>query len=618
MEIYDESELTELELERQRNIIKNHEFMKSCGLSVKPLVFVRRSKVDLEKLYAYASSNDSDDQDDEWNGSSTTKKKKENYSRFVPDFKRKVRNPRKYLENVKKKSVAKKSSATITKSSSTITKRNENVKKKVENQPIRSRDQLCNKEESAEKKVERYPKRTNRKNYREDDVPDDDHYVFCEDCDEFYFGECTVHTSMLFLADKTQNTSDDKKSLATLPDGLEIKESLIPNAGLGVFATQKFDVGVRFGPYQGKKVRPDIPRDDIDTSYMWEIMKDGHVAYYVNGKDEDHGNWMRYINCSRVEVEQNLVAYQYHRHIYYRTYKPMEAGDELLVWYGDEYAKDLGIDLHADENQSKLQPGTSNRKNSKIISGEDFKCSRCLKKFEFNIYYDYHIKHSKCSNPENSDVITTKMKSAVSSGGGKRFACTVCEYKSKYKGDLKDHMRTHTKEKPFACTACEYKCSQSNHLKKHMRIHTNEKPFACTVCEYKCSQSNNLKKHMRIHTNEKPFACTVCEYKSSQRVSLQKHMRTHTNEKPFACTVCEYKCSVSSNLKKHMRTHTKEKSVACTVCELKFSQSVNLKRHMRTHTNEKPFACTVCEYKCSQSGSLKSHMRTHTNEKLFA
>jgi len=106
MEIYDESELTELELERQRNIIKNHEFMKSCGLLVKPLIFVRRCKIDLEKLYAYASSNDSDDQDDEWNGSSTAKKKKESNSRFVPDFKRKVRNPIKYLENVKKKSVA--------------------------------------------------------------------------------------------------------------------------------------------------------------------------------------------------------------------------------------------------------------------------------------------------------------------------------------------------------------------------------------------------------------------------------------------------------------------------------------------------------------------------------
>jgi len=168
------------------------------------------------------------------------------------------------------------------------------------------------------------------------------------------------------------------------------------------------------------------------------------------------------------------------------------------------------------------------------VSGEDFECSRCLKKFEFNIYYKYHMKHSKCSNHGNIDVTTIKMKSTVSSGGGKKFACTVCEYKSKDSGNLKSHMRTNT----------------------------NEKPFACAVCEYKCSQSTSLKHHMRTHTNEKPFACTECEYKSSRSFSMKAHMRTHTNEKPFACPVCEYKCSVSSNLKKHMRTHTKEKSVA--------------------------------------------------------
>jgi len=39
--IYDEAGLSELELRRQHNIIKNHEFMKSCGLTDEPLVYVR-------------------------------------------------------------------------------------------------------------------------------------------------------------------------------------------------------------------------------------------------------------------------------------------------------------------------------------------------------------------------------------------------------------------------------------------------------------------------------------------------------------------------------------------------------------------------------------------------
>ena len=78
-------------------------------------------------------------------------------------------------------------------------------------------------------------------------------------------------------------------------------------------------------------------------------MRDGKIVYYVDGKDQNYGNWMRYINCSRTEDEQNLVAFQYHGEIYYRSYKDILVGDELLVWYGDEYAKELGISWQEDE-----------------------------------------------------------------------------------------------------------------------------------------------------------------------------------------------------------------------------------------------------------------------------
>ena len=49
------------------------------------------------------------------------------------------------------------------------------------------------------------------------------------------------------------------------------------------------------------------------------------------------------MNCSRCEDEQNLVAFQFRGNIYYRTYKPIPPGNELLVWYGESYAKELEI-----------------------------------------------------------------------------------------------------------------------------------------------------------------------------------------------------------------------------------------------------------------------------------
>ena len=53
---------------------------------------------------------------------------------------------------------------------------------------------------------------------------------------------------------------------------------------------------------------------------------------------------MRFVNCSRYEREQNLVSFQYRGEIYYRSYKEIQPGTELLVWYGDKYANDLGIE----------------------------------------------------------------------------------------------------------------------------------------------------------------------------------------------------------------------------------------------------------------------------------
>ena len=100
--------------------------------------------------------------------------------------------------------------------------------------------------------------------------------LVCEECEDFYYGDCPVHGSLLPLADKTGD-SDTNKSQASLPDGLEIRESNIPDAGLGVFAMLPLECGIRFGPYQGKKMRCDIPKVDFDTSYMWEVLKSSNI-----------------------------------------------------------------------------------------------------------------------------------------------------------------------------------------------------------------------------------------------------------------------------------------------------------------------------------------------------
>lgn len=54
---------------------------------------------------------------------------------------------------------------------------------------------------------------------------------------------------------------------------------------------------------------------------------------------------MRFIRCARHTNEQNLYAFQYCGNIFYRAFKEIPPGRELLVWYDDKYPQFYGIPL---------------------------------------------------------------------------------------------------------------------------------------------------------------------------------------------------------------------------------------------------------------------------------
>ena len=65
--------------------------------------------------------------------------------------------------------------------------------------------------------------------------------------------------------------------------------------------------------------------------------------HLVDGRDAFQSNWLRYVNCSRSTADQNIRAVQYDGNIYYMATKQIEIGDELLAFYGEKFAKILGI-----------------------------------------------------------------------------------------------------------------------------------------------------------------------------------------------------------------------------------------------------------------------------------
>ncbi|XP_036892156.1 histone-lysine N-methyltransferase PRDM9-like [Sturnira hondurensis] len=176
--------------------------------------------------------------------------------------------------------------------------------------------------------------------YQEVNEPQDDDYLYCEKCQNFFIGSCAVQGPPTFVKDHAVDKGHPHRSALTLPPGLRIGPSCIPEAGLGVWnEAADLPVGLHFGPYEGH-----ITEDEeaAKSRYSWLIAKGRNCYAYVDGKDRSWANWMRYVNCARYHEEQNLVAFQYHGQIFYRTCQVIRPGCELLVWYGEEYGQELG------------------------------------------------------------------------------------------------------------------------------------------------------------------------------------------------------------------------------------------------------------------------------------
>ena len=109
--------------------------------------------------------------------------------------------------------------------------------------------------------------------------------------------------------------------------------------------------------------------------------------------------------------------------------------------------------------------------------------------------------------------------------------------------------------KRFQCTHCEKSFGKSSHLRDHIRTHTGDRPYRCQYCDKAFTQYSNLRTHTRIHTGEKPYRCRHCNKSFTQAVTLRSHTRTHTGDKPYHCKHCTKSFACFSGLKGHIRVH---------------------------------------------------------------
>ncbi|XP_017304835.1 zinc finger and BTB domain-containing protein 47-like, partial [Diaphorina citri] len=108
----------------------------------------------------------------------------------------------------------------------------------------------------------------------------------------------------------------------------------------------------------------------------------------------------------------------------------------------------------------------------------------------------------------------------------RKYVCELCGEAFVHSGSLKVHKFTHSTT-PLICSYCKNVFKNPITLKRHIRnVHLAPSMSICDICG-KELKSTNMKNHLATHSTERPFVCKICNASYKVRKHLTDHNKTH-------------------------------------------------------------------------------------------
>uniref|UniRef100_A0A673GKV3 Uncharacterized protein n=1 Tax=Sinocyclocheilus rhinocerous TaxID=307959 RepID=A0A673GKV3_9TELE len=363
-----------------------------------------------------------------------------------------------------------------------------------------------------------------------------------------------------------------------IPADLELRESSVPGAGLGIWAKVKIHMAERFGPYNG--LQSVMVKE---TTYGWEQMLNDHetssqdscikkvmdnmgnVKFCLDGALEDSGSWLKYVRTAPSHEEHNLaICHISEDQIYYKAIRDIEIGEELLVYMKDGVFPEGSMAPNLEDEQM-------------------YRCEHCDELFTSKLELRRHQKYScSCSN-SMFDSLSEDFKQEHEDSDEPVHECKDCEkiFPSEY--SLGQHMIVHTDEREYKCEQCPKAFNWKSNLIRHQMSHDSGKRFECENCDKVFTDPSNLQRHIRSqHVGARAHTCPECGKTFATSSGLKQHKHIHSSVKPFICEVCHKSYTQFSNLCRHKRMHADCRTqIKCKDCGQMFSTTSSLNKHRR-------------------------------------
>ncbi|KAJ8977125.1 hypothetical protein NQ317_011661 [Molorchus minor] len=243
--------------------------------------------------------------------------------------------------------------------------------------------------------------------------------------------------------------------------------------------------------------------------------------------------------------------------------------------------------------------------------------------------------HDKLGNGEIAQKIYADLQ----------YKCPLCEFQSKTKAGLKNHVGIHIVEpngETFRNAVCKDQRDNSSHLNRVVPVHKDVETdkclevFNCGIREFETKHSDFNDVHLHKNISEVTmYKCSKCEYKTNCKEYLTKHSLNHKGASELTmhkCSKCEFGTKHLRVFKKHSVVHKdfseislKQHSLVhkdaleltmykCSKCEYKTKYLKHLKQHSLVHKDSSEvtmYKCSKCEYKTKYLQHLKQHSLVH-------
>ncbi|XP_056409391.1 PR domain zinc finger protein 2 [Hyla sarda] len=356
-----------------------------------------------------------------------------------------------------------------------------------------------------------------------------------------------------------------------LPEEVALAPSAVNKLRLGIWAQKPLPRGKKFGPFIGEKKKRSQVKNNV---YMWEVYYPNLGWMCVDATDPQKGNWLRYVNWARSAKEQNLCPLEINRAIYYKTLKPIEPGEELLVWYN-------GVDnpeVAAAIEEERAASHRSKRSSPKSRRGR----RRSLKR---------NLNHNKQEKKRRGpDVASATMKDspdAPNEEDAKPLGSPVLSLEQT--AVIQEMVNHNVLPDPISIPTTELPALSDNQTVEDVLIEQEtiddlQKESSERESITQEEESVEMLDDLRSTSDETPEGSPkkkpmkILKPKGDVNGDLAEAFM-------FPCQHCERKFTTKQGLERHMHIHvsTVNHAFKCRYCGKAFGTQINRRRHERRH-----------------------------------